>query len=88
MELRIFRTFPPFVSALEPSFSRPIDTFDIRRTGSAVYFLFVPFGTAFGDVGERVMRTPLDADNVPVDDDWRRESESKFFTFVVNESRL
>jgi hypothetical protein len=48
------------------------------------FLLFVPFVTAFGDVGERVT-TP---DRAPVDDDWRRESESKFFTLVVNESRL
>lgn len=27
-------------------------------------------------------------DSVPVDDDWSRESESRFFTRVVNESRL
>lgn len=55
-----------------------------------MYFLFVvPFVAAFGDVGDRVMRTPpLDADNAPVDDDWRRESESKFFTLDVNESRF
>jgi hypothetical protein len=88
----MFRTFPPFVSPLAPSctsFSRPTDTFELRRTGSAVYFLlFVPFVTAFGDVGERVTMPPLDADSAPVDDDWRRESESKFFTLVVNESRL
>lgn len=88
----MFRTFPPFVSPLAPSctsFSRPTDTFDIRRTGSAVYFLlFVPFVTALGDVGERVTTMPPDAASAPVDEDWSRERESKCFTFVVSESRL
>lgn len=71
MELLMFRTFPPFVSpALScTSFSRPTDTFELRRTGSAVYFLLVvPLVTAFGDVGERV-RMPVDADSAPVDAD-------------------
>lgn len=72
MELRMFRTFPPFVSPLAPSctsFSRPTDTFEIRRIGSAVYFLLVvPLVTAFGVVGERATMPP-DMVNAPVDDD-------------------
>lgn len=90
--VRIFRTFPVEPLSFElfswtRSFSRPTDTFDIRRTGSAVCFrlLDVPFVTAF--CGDRV------TDNAPVDpeiadDVWRRESESRFLTFVVSESRF
>ena len=51
-----------------------------------MYFL-VPLVTAFEDVGERGEEVdsvrPLDGDTV-----WSRESESKFLTLVVNESRL
>lgn len=37
---------------------------------------------------DRDERTDEDESNVPVDDDCRRERESKFLTFAVNESRL
>jgi hypothetical protein len=68
----------------------------MRRTGSAVYFLLVllllvPFVTTFELLLLLLLLfrliNPLDA-NVPVDDDCRRESESKFLTRVVNESRF
>lgn len=50
------------------------------------FLLVVPLVTAaFGDVGERV-RMPVD--RAPVEADWRRDRESKFFTRVVKESRL